>query len=56
MYDAALIHPTLAKTLCFSRAGHSSPIHLDSSAGALSLRGDNSQDIGALTAEEFTDT
>ncbi|MDD2816762.1 MAG: response regulator [Thiotrichaceae bacterium] len=45
-----------SKTLCFSRAGHSSPIHLDSSTGALSLCGDNSQDIGALAAEEFTDT
>lgn len=42
--------------LYFSRAGHSSPIHLDSSTGKLSLCGDNSQDIGAVNDEKFTDT
>lgn len=45
-----------SNTLCLARAGHSSPIHLDSSTGALSLCGEDSEDIGALTPETFTES
>ncbi len=45
-----------SKTLYFSRAGSSSPIHLDSDTGKLSLCGENSEDIGVLATEEFTNT
>jgi sigma-B regulation protein RsbU (phosphoserine phosphatase) len=45
-----------SQTLCLARAGHSSPIHLDSSTGDLSLCGEASEDIGVSTAELFTDS